>query len=193
MKNLQDATERICELKGSLVALDALVPAVIQALSAPTRARLMASFDSPAEAARTVLLHADISDVVLGTFERDVARSRALIQDGHGPAHPGLPATVDALLMTATRITTFAGARVLTSASGFFFRHGSRLFLVSNRHVFADAQCAHYPDRIEIGVHTSPLDLTRHVEVSLPLYREGVPQWREALSPAAWRGCSRSW
>jgi S1-C subfamily serine protease len=181
MKNLQDATERICELKGSLVALDALVPAVIQALSAPTRARLMAYFDSHAEAARTVLLHADISDVVLATFERDVARSRALINDSTSAAPPGLPATVDALLLTATRITTLSNARVLTSASGFFYRHGSRLFVVSNRHVFADAQCAHYPDRIEIGVHTSPRDLTRHVLVSLPLYREGVPQWREAV------------
>jgi len=31
MKNLQEATERICELKGSLVALDALVTALLQA------------------------------------------------------------------------------------------------------------------------------------------------------------------
>ena len=57
MKNLQDATERICELKGSLVALDALVPAVIEALSPATRERLIAVFDAHAEAARTVMLH----------------------------------------------------------------------------------------------------------------------------------------
>ena len=82
MKNLQEATERICELKGSLIALDALVPAVIEALSAPTRARLAASFDAHAEAARTVMLNADISDVVLATFERDVARNRALLGAG---------------------------------------------------------------------------------------------------------------
>lgn len=80
MKNLQEATERICELKGSLIALDALVPALIEALPAPARPRLLASFEAHAEAARTVLLHADISDVVLATFERDVARNRALLQ-----------------------------------------------------------------------------------------------------------------
>lgn len=74
MKNLQDATERICELKGSLVVIDALLPAVIRVLSAPARMQLMASFDAHAEAARTVLLHADISDLVLATFERDFAR-----------------------------------------------------------------------------------------------------------------------
>lgn len=81
MKNLQEATERICELKGSLIALDALVPALIEALPASARARLAASFEARAEAARTILLHADISDVVLATFERDVARNRALLQD----------------------------------------------------------------------------------------------------------------
>ena len=179
MKNLQDATERICELKGGLVALDALVPAIIRALSAATRARLMASFDAHAEAARTVLLHADISDLVLATFERDVARHRDLLQASINPGRTGLPATVDALLLTTTRVTTFLAAQALTSASGFFFRRGDRIFLISNRHVFADAQSAHHPDRIEIGVHTDLQDLTRHAVISLPLYHEGLAQWRE--------------
>jgi hypothetical protein len=86
MKNLQQATERICELKGSLIALDALVPALIEALPAAARAGLTASFQAHAEAARTVLLHADISELVLATFERDVARHLAVLQ---GSAAPG--------------------------------------------------------------------------------------------------------
>jgi S1-C subfamily serine protease len=180
VKNLQEATERICELKGSQVALDALVPAVIEALSAPARTRLIASFDAHAEAARTAMLHADISDVVLTSFERDVARNRALLQADGRPAHPGLPASVDALLLTTTRLTTFSADQVLTSASGFFYRRDDRLFLVSNRHVFADAKSGHFPDRIEIGVHTDLQDLTRHAVVSLPLYRDGLGRWREA-------------
>lgn len=180
MKNLQEATERICELKGSQVALQALVPAVIEALSASARTRLMVSFDAHAEAARTAMLHADISDVVLASFERDVARNQALLQGRMRPCHPVLPATVDALLLTTTRITTFSAAHVLTSATGFFYRRGDRLFLVSNRHVFADAESGHFPDRIEIGLHTDMQDLTRHAVVSLPLYRDGLRQWREA-------------
>jgi hypothetical protein len=80
MKNLQEATERICELKGSLIALDALVPALIEALPPTARDKMLAIFEARAEAARTVLLHADISDVVLTTFERDVERNRALLQ-----------------------------------------------------------------------------------------------------------------
>ena len=82
MKNLQEVTERICELKGSLIALDALVPALVEVLSPSARAQLLESFDARAEAARTVMLNADISDVVLATFERDVARNRALLGAG---------------------------------------------------------------------------------------------------------------
>ena len=180
MKNLQEATERICELKGSQVALDALVPPVIETLSASTRTKLVASFDAHAEAARTAILHADISDVVLASFERDVARNRALLLGRTPPDLVKTPFSVDALLLTTTRITTFSGPKVLTSASGFFFRRGDRLFLVSNRHVFADAQANHFPDRIEIGVHTDSQDLTQHTVVSLWLYQEGLGQWREA-------------
>jgi S1-C subfamily serine protease len=184
VKNLQQATERICEIKGSQVALDALVPAVIEALSEAGRARTLLSFEAHAEAARTAMLHADISDLVLASFERDVARNLALLRDGLASADPRPAATVDALLLTTTRIATFAGAAALTSASGFFYRRDGRLYLVSNRHVFADAASGHFPDRIEIGVHTDPHDLARHAVVSLPLYRDGFGQWREATDTA---------
>jgi S1-C subfamily serine protease len=179
MKNLQDATERICELKGGLVALDALLPAVVRALPAPTRARLMAGFDAHAEAARTMLLHADISELVLTAFERDFARYRALLLASLAPAGPAAPAGVDGLLLTTTRIATFLADAALSSASGFFYRNGDRLFLLSNRHVFADADSAHHPDRIEIWLHTDAQNLTRCARVSLPLLRDGQPLWRE--------------
>ena len=87
MKNLQEATERICELKGSLVALDALVSAVIRALPALPGARVMASFDAQAEAARTALLYADVSEFVLATFERDVASYHRLLHSGVTAEH----------------------------------------------------------------------------------------------------------
>jgi hypothetical protein len=142
---------------------------------------LAVSFDARAEAARTVLLHADVSDVVLAQFERDVARNRAVLRHDEATAHPRPPSgPVDPLLLTMTRVTTFAGADVLTSASGFFFRRDDRLFLVSNRHVFADAESSHFPDRIEIGLHTDTQDLTQHASISLPLYRNCLGLWRDA-------------
>jgi hypothetical protein len=74
MKNLQEATEKICELKGSLVALDALVTALLQQMPAEARAELMRAFSVSTEVARTVLLNAPISDFTVSAFERDVSR-----------------------------------------------------------------------------------------------------------------------
>lgn len=179
LKNLQEATERICELKGSLIAFDALLPAVIDALSPPALRRLMQSFDAHAEAARTVMLHTDLSDLVLAAFERDIARNRALLQRSFesAPRNPPRRST-EALLLATTRVDTFAKSNALTSATGFFFRRDGRLFLVSNRHVFSDAAVSHGPDRVEIGLHADTSDLTVQAVLSLSLYRDGVPQWR---------------
>ena len=80
MKDLQEATERICDLKGSLLALDALLTAILSGLSAPERAALAARFALGAEVARTVLLHEPISDHTIVGFERDVKRIEHLIQ-----------------------------------------------------------------------------------------------------------------
>ncbi|MCG2591545.1 serine protease [Ramlibacter sp. XY19] len=83
------------------------------------------------------------------------------------------------LLLSATRISTFLGTRPLTAATGFFFERGPRLFLVTSRHVLYDAANKHLPDRIEITVHTDPVNLTRTVVLSLLLYRDGQADWRQ--------------
>jgi len=79
MKNLQEATERICELKGTLVALDALVTALLQSLPASARSDLLLVFEGHAEVARTVRLNASTSEHPLAAFERDVSRTASLI------------------------------------------------------------------------------------------------------------------
>ena len=79
MKNLQEATERICDLKGSLVALDALVTALLHVLPQEVRVDLPRAFEVSAEVARTVLLHTSISEHSIAAFERDVRRTSALI------------------------------------------------------------------------------------------------------------------
>lgn len=85
MRNLQEATEKICELKGSLVALDALVTALLQGLPPAASAELQRSFSISAEVARTVLLHAPVSDFTLAAFERDVARMSVLLERPPAP------------------------------------------------------------------------------------------------------------
>jgi hypothetical protein len=89
-----------------------------------------------------------------------------------------------AILLTTTRLTTWLGRYALSSASGFFFRTAERLFLVTNRHVFVDVPSGHFPDRIEIELHTDAQDLTQSATFSVPLYRNGIGLWRQASDVA---------
>jgi hypothetical protein len=78
MKDLQEATERICELKGSLIALDVLVTALLKAMPADERRDVLERFAAHAEVASTVLLHEPISELTIAAFDADVKRIVAL-------------------------------------------------------------------------------------------------------------------
>jgi hypothetical protein len=91
---------------------------------------------------------------------------------------------IEPLLLTAARISTFDQQVLLTNASGFFFSRGKRLFLVTSRHVMFDEPSGHFPDRIEIELHTDPRNLARSTGFSIPLYRQGQSLWRQALDKA---------
>ena len=175
MKNLQEATERICELKGGLVALDALIGALLRTLPTAQRTAFKPVFERHAEVARSVLLNAPISELTIAAFEIDIARTLALVR-GEAPATPA----VEPVLLSTARITTFDGPRVLTGASGFFFERDERLFLVTSRHVLIDEPSKHHPDRIEIGLHTDAVNLTQAAGFSVLLYRKGLADWHQA-------------
>jgi hypothetical protein len=91
---------------------------------------------------------------------------------------------IDPLLLTSTRIGTFAGNVGLTSATGFFLVRDHRLFLVSSRHVFIDAEGQHFPDRITIELHVNRDDMAEAATVSIPLYRGRMRLWRQAVDSA---------
>ena len=86
---------------------------------------------------------------------------------------------IEPLLLTATRVSTFDGKRPLTGASGFFFEREGRLFLVTSRHVMIDEPSQHFPNRIEIELHTDAGNLTRSIGLSVLLYLEGKSVWRQ--------------
>jgi len=85
----------------------------------------------------------------------------------------------DELLLTAARLCTFLGTRLLTNASSFFFARGERLFLVTSRHVVSDRATEHYPDRIEIELHVDADNLAHSTGFSIPLYRNRKSIWRQ--------------
>lgn len=179
MKNLQEATERICELKGGMVALDALLPAVIDSLSAAGLLRLTASFDAHAEAARTLMLHSEMSDIVLAAFEREVARHHAVLHRGlRMTAAPPDAATIDPMWLAVTPLEAFRGAQRLARSSGFFYRRGDALFLVSTQSAFAGSGGQPLADRLEIEVAMNAHDAHVRARCSLPLLSEGQPLWQ---------------
>jgi len=91
---------------------------------------------------------------------------------------------IESILLTAARISTFAQQKHLTNASGFFFERDDRLFLVTSRHVIFDEPSKHFPDRIEIELHTNREVLSKSIGFSMPLYRNGKSLWRQGLDTA---------
>ncbi len=91
---------------------------------------------------------------------------------------------IEPILLAAACVHTFEGTRPLTNASGFFFARGEHLFLVTSRHVLLDAPSKHFPDRIEIELHTDPDNLAESIGFSMPLYRDGKSIWRQGVDSA---------
>jgi S1-C subfamily serine protease len=91
---------------------------------------------------------------------------------------------IDPVLLTAARVCTIRGTRVLTNASGFFFERGERLFLVTSRHVVIDEPSKHFPDRIEIELHTDAANMAASTGFSIPLYRDGRSVWHQGKDKA---------
>ncbi len=91
---------------------------------------------------------------------------------------------IESLLLTTVGVFTFQQQRKLTNASGFFFARGKRLFLVTSRHVIADEANQHFPDRIEIELHTDPTNIAQSIGFSIPLYRDGKSVWRQGCDSA---------
>jgi hypothetical protein len=87
---------------------------------------------------------------------------------------------IEPILLSAARVCTFSRQDGLTNASGFFFERGSRLFLITSRHVLCDETIRHAPDRIEIELHVNPDNMVESRGFSIPLYRAGRGVWRQA-------------
>ena len=91
---------------------------------------------------------------------------------------------IDSLLLSAARISTFEHQRSLTGASGFFFERDERLYLVTSRHVVIDRPTKHFPNRLEIELHTDATDLSQSTGFSVMLYEDGRSVWRQGTDSA---------
>jgi S1-C subfamily serine protease len=91
---------------------------------------------------------------------------------------------IESILLSTVRVATFEESAPLTNASGFFFERDGRLFLVTSRHVVFDEPTKHYPNRLEIELHTDPTNIARTSGFSIPLYRERKSAWRQGKDSA---------
>ena len=91
---------------------------------------------------------------------------------------------IEPLLLTTTRVSTFNDASLLTGATGFFFERDDRLFLVTSKQVVFDKPTSHFPNRIEIELHTDASNLTRSIGLSVLLYKDGKSVWRQGKDEA---------
>lgn len=94
--------------------------------------------------------------------------------------HTGPHTMIEPLLLSTTQVSTYKGRRLLTRASGFFFLRDSRLYLVTSRHVLLDPPTAHFPDRIELELHTDGDNMTQTTGLSILLYRDGLRIWAQS-------------
>lgn len=91
---------------------------------------------------------------------------------------------IDSLMLCSVRINTMAAGQALTNASGFFFARDERLFLITSRHVMRDEPSDHYPDGLEIELHTDADNLAAASNCSIPLYDGEQRLWRQAVDGA---------
>ncbi len=91
---------------------------------------------------------------------------------------------IESLLLTTPHISTFSEQSLLTNASGFFFERDTRLYLVTSRHVLYGKASKHFPNRIEIELHTNAVNIAEATNFSIPLYRDGKRLWRQGQDAA---------
>ncbi|GAB1261808.1 trypsin-like peptidase domain-containing protein [Aurantivibrio plasticivorans] len=87
--------------------------------------------------------------------------------------------TIEPILLTSVQVITSRPEKKLTNASGFFFEREQRLFLVTSRHVMIDESNNHFPEKIEVEIHTDLVNLSSYMKFSVPLYRDGRALWRQ--------------
>ncbi|WP_349745337.1 hypothetical protein [Roseateles cavernae] len=91
MKNLQEATEKICELKGTVLAYQAALTAILRALPADAAQAVMQELRTEQEICTTVLLNHLVSEHTRTAFDRDIQPLFASLKRTLPPEPPDTP------------------------------------------------------------------------------------------------------
>ncbi len=83
-------------------------------------------------------------------------------------------------MLSSCKLDLLRARQRIAEASGFFYEHAGRLFLVTNRPVVHDQATARVPDCVRLRLHTNPNDARDNAFHEAPLYgAAGNPLWFE--------------
>ena len=87
---------------------------------------------------------------------------------------------IDNLVTRVVPITSFKKGEPISLATGFFYRHEDKLYLITNRHNVVNEEKEYFPDELKLRLHVNKNDISQNELFPLPLYgREGKPVWFE--------------
>lgn len=81
------------------------------------------------------------------------------------------------LLVIVALVVQLQNGQPVGTATGFFYIKNDVLYFVTNRHVVIDETKNIKPDLLRIKLHVDAKDLTKNVDVDIPLYSNGVAKW----------------
>jgi S1-C subfamily serine protease len=87
--------------------------------------------------------------------------------------------SIDNMFVRVRKVRTITDGEPKTNATGFFYLQDNYLYLITNRHVVVNEPTDHRPEALQIKLHTNAMDLRETQDLTIPLYVDDVPQWRE--------------
>lgn len=84
---------------------------------------------------------------------------------------------IDRMYLRVAKIVAFADGQTLANATGFFYLHNDFLYLITARHIVTNEAAQYVPDRLQVSLHCNSLNPQLRANLSIPLYKNGVPQW----------------
>lgn len=99
-------------------------------------------------------------------------------------------AQISEIFTVTTIVKTFYNDESVSSATGFFFKHNGRLFLITNKHVIYGDNYGQntvtptpHVNKIKINLHTSLSNIFLNQEITIDLIINGHRQWLEHSYP----------
>jgi|GEM_PF-4331674 len=90
---------------------------------------------------------------------------------------------LDDMYIRAVKVHVFAGGRFLRTATGFYILRSNLLYLMITQRVVNSSVAGCLPDCLYVSLHSRLTELQPRdgLSVPIPLYVNGVPQWKRHL------------